>query len=175
MAGRVKRPFEAVYEDHFSYVYNIVYMHVLRRETAEDLTSDVFIKAYAAYAQYDPGRAGERTWLSTIANRLLIDHYRATASSKSDLVGDEVLNIIPCTDPGLEKVCDTANEAAYLLLSQLDPQERHLLEMRYLMDMKNPQIGEVLGINAKAVSERLRRLTEKCRRIADQHDLHEWL
>ena len=47
--------------------------------------------------------------------------------------------------------------------------------MRYLMDMKNPQIGELLGINAKAVSERLRRLTEKCRRIADKKGLREWL
>ena len=141
MSGKAKRPMEEVYNDHFSYVYNLIYMHVLKRELAEDLTEDVFVKALAAYASYDPERAGERTWLSTIAGRLLIDHYRAEAASRSQPVEDEVLAAIPCEDESLERVCDTANEAVRMLLSALEPGERHLLIMRYLMDMKNPQIA----------------------------------
>jgi len=175
MGSRIKRPIEDVYNEYFSYVYNIVYMHVLNRETAEDLTSEVFMKAVAAYAQYDPTRAGEKTWLSAIANHLLIDHYRSRAADKADHAGDEVLAAIPDTEDGYARVCDTANDAVRILFSYLDPAERHLLEMRYFMDMKNPEIGEALGINAKAVSERCRRLADKCRRIADEKGLKEWL
>lgn len=175
MAEREKRPLQEVYEDYFSYIYNMMYMHVLNRETAEDLTSEVFMKAFSTYAQYDPKRAGEKTWLSTIANHLLIDHYRSRSANKSDLVEDEVLTAIPCEDADMERICDTANDAVRVLMSELDPQERHLLEMRYYMDMKNPEIGEVLGINAKAVSERIRRLTEKCRKIAEARHIQEWL
>ena len=175
MAGRAKRPMEQVYNDHFAYVYNMVYMHVLSRELAEDLTEEIFLKALSAYGQYDPDRAGERTWLTAITNHSLIDHYRAAAANRADPTEDEVLAAIPCEDRDLEKVCNTANDAVRLLFSALEPQERHLLEMRYLADMKNPEIGKVLGINAKAVSERLRRLTEKCRRIAEEKGLREWL
>ena len=35
--------------------------------------------------------------------------------------------------------------------------------MIYVQELKNPQIGEILGINAKAVSERHRRLLAKLR------------
>ena len=37
--------------------------------------------------------------------------------------------------------------------------------MIYVQELKNPQIGEILGINAKAVSERHRRVLMKCRKL----------
>ena len=46
--------------------------------------------------------------------------------------------------------------------------------MIYFQNMKNEEIGSVLGINAKAVSERHRRLLVKCRKIAAQTGLSMW-
>lgn len=167
MPDRRKRPFEDVYEDHFSYIYNFVYMHLLHRESAEDVTSEAFMRAYAAYDRYDPALASERTWLCTIANRLLINRYRSRSSSGEDLVGDEVLNVIPDPDEALEQLTDTTNLTVQTLLTQLTEEERHMLLMRYYMDMKNPEIADELGISAKAVSERYRRLVEKCRKLME--------
>ena len=176
MASKIKRPFEEVYDEHFSYVYNLIYMHLLHLEKAEDLTSETFIKAYAAYDRYDPDLASERTWLCTIANRLLINHYRSAERNRADLVGDEVLNVIPDEDETLESVTDGANETVKALLARLTDEERHLLIMRYYQDAKNPEIAERLGINPKAVSERCRRLMVKCRRIMDELGLSDdWL
>ena len=165
------RPFEDVYSDHFSYVYNIIYMHVLHRETAEDLTSETFIRAMSAYDRFDPSISSEKTWLCNIANRLLIDHYRSSARSKSDLAEDEVLNAVPVSDDEMEKLTDTTNQAVYTLLSRLDDEERHLLILRYFMEEKNPDIARELGISAKAVSERYRRLLLKCRKLMDTEEL----
>lgn len=175
MAIRKKLPFEEVYEEHFSYVYNMVYMHLLNREKAEDVTSEVFEKAYAAYDRYDPSLASERTWLCTIANRQLINQYRSKASSKVDYVGDEILNVVPDTDEALEDLTDGSKEAVSSLLSLLTPEERHLLLLRYFMDKPNPEIAEELGINPKAVSERYRRLLEKCRKLMAEHNITEML
>lgn len=175
MEPRVKRPFEAVYEDTFSYVYNLIYMRVLKRSVAEDLTSEVFIKAYTAYDKYDPARAGERTWLGTIANRLLIDWYRSRASKKTEPTDDEILATIPCEDNELDRLSDPTNQVVQMMLAELNQDERALLQMRFMMEMKNPEIGEALGIAPKAVSERIRRLTEKCRKIAEAKKFKEWL
>ena len=163
----VKRSFEDVYEEHFSYVYNMIYMHVLHKETAEDVTSEAFIKAYAAYDRFDPSLASERTWLCNIANRLLIDHYRAKERNKTDLASDEILNVIPDENDEYEKLLDTTNQEVYQLLNKLDEEERHLLILRYFMDAKNPEIAQELGISAKAVSERYRRLLVKCRKLME--------
>lgn len=168
-----KRPFEAVYEDQFDYIYNLIYMRVLHRETAEDLTSETFIRAMNAYSRFDPARAGERTWLCRIAQNLLIDHYRKKAANKADLVGDEMLNAIPSEDAELAKLSDPTNQAVYQLLSLLDEDERELLVVRYFEDKKNPEIAEILGINAKAVSERYRRLLLKCEKLLRERGLAE--
>ena len=162
-----KRSFEAVYEEHFSYVYNMIYMHLLHKETAEDLTSEAFIKAYSAYDRYDPSIASEKTWLANIANRLLIDNYRAKERNKTDLASDEILNVIPDEEDEYEKLVDTTNQEVYQLLNKLDEEERHLLILRYFMAAKNPEIAEELGISAKAVSERYRRLLVKCRKLME--------
>lgn len=139
---RTKRPFEEVYEEHFSYIYNLIYMHLLHRETAEDVTADTFVRAYAAYDRYDPELSSERTWLCTIANRLLISHYRTRSSGKVDYVDDEVLNVIPDQDEALERLMNGANQEVHALLSRLTEEERHLLLLRYYMDVKNPEIAE---------------------------------
>ena len=55
------------------------------------------------------------------------------------------------------------NKEVYRLLQHLSDDERELLNMIYVQELKNPQIGEILGINAKAVSERHRRLLAKLR------------
>ena len=37
-----KTAFEEVYEQNFKYVYNVVYMRVMHKETAEDITGDMW-------------------------------------------------------------------------------------------------------------------------------------
>ena len=62
-----------------------------------------------------------------------------------------------------------------MILKQLSPQERELLTMRYFMEMKNGDIAEKLGIAPKAVSERLRRLLQKCRKLEEGKSLSDFL
>ena len=72
----VKESFEIVYEKYFSDIYNFIYGQILHRERAEDLVSDVFVKAMTNYERFDPSRASVRTWLTNIARNTLIDDYR---------------------------------------------------------------------------------------------------
>ena len=57
------------------------------------------------------------------------------------------------------------------ILDKLSPDEREFLSLRYGQDMKNEDIGRMYGINAKAVSERYRRLLAKCRKLAGNIDI----
>lgn len=167
MAHVVKRSFEEVYLEHFSYIYNLIYMHVLHRETAEDLTSETFIKAMNAYDRYDPSISSEKTWLSVIANRLLINHYRSRSSARTSFVEDEILNALPDPTDVFAPILDVTNEVIAALLERLSAEERHLLLLRYYMDAKNQEIAAELDISPKAVSERCRRLLMKCRQLLE--------
>jgi hypothetical protein len=46
-------------------------------------------------------------------------------------------------------------------------------ELPYISGLSNEEIGKILGIQAKAVSERYRRLLKKCKDIAITHGIKE--
>ena len=166
--------FEEVYNEHFSYIYNIVYARVLNRTEAEDLVSDVFFKAMDKFSGFDPKKASVKTWLCTIARNRLIDYYRSSARTRSVLMADDDMKDFPVEDDySVEQ--DDINKEAHRILSLLSDEERELINMRYFMDLKNPEIAEKLGISSKAVCERYRRLLKKCEDLTDRNTLRELL
>ena len=163
-----KEPFEKVYEKQFSNIYNFIYSQLLHKERTEDVVSDVFIKAMSNYDRYDPAISSVRTWLTNIARNTLIDEYRKTSIRNHQSLDSEELT--PADEPSYEDEYPIFKEAETLevhqLLEKLSPRERELVAMLYFQNMKNEEIGQVLGINAKAVCERHRRLLVKMRNIA---------
>ena len=157
---RNKPDFAEVYEQEYSYVYNYIYMQVMHRENTEDLVSDIFMRAMSHYDSFDPSKASVRTWLCTIARNCLIDYFRKNGRRKTENLDDAPE---PSAVDEYAILKNPVNQEVYRLLEKLSDDERELLSMIYVQELKNPQIGEILGINAKAVSERHRRLLAKLR------------
>ena len=157
---RNKPDFAEVYEQEYSYVYYYIYMQVMHRENTEDLVSDIFMRAMSHYDSFDPSKASVRTWLCTIARNCLIDYFRKNGRRKTENLDDAPE---PSAVDEYEILKNPVNQEVYRLLEKLSDEERELLSMIYMQELKNPQIGEILGINAKAVSERHRRLLAKLR------------
>ena len=168
----VKESFEIVYEKYFSDIYNFIYGQILHRERAEDLVSDVFVKAMTNYERFDPSRASVRTWLTNIARNTLIDDYRKNSIRKSVSLDDEDNYTEPSYEDEYKILKEDDEREVYRILSLLSETERELAGMIYFQNMKNNEIGEILGINAKAVSERRRRLLAKCRKLAGDFTLY---
>ena len=168
----VKESFEIVYEKYFSDIYNFIYGQILHRERTEDLVSDVFVKAMTNYERFDPSRASVRTWLTNIARNTLIDDYRKNSIRKSVSLDDEDNYTEPSYEDEYKVLKEDDEREVYRILSLLSESERELAGMIYFQNMKNNEIGEILGINAKAVSERRRRLLAKCRKLAGDFTLY---
>ncbi len=166
--AQTKLTFESVYKENFSYVYNVIYMRLLHKETAEDLTSQTFLNAYSHFDSFDGTKASARTWLCSIARNLTIDHFRRAAIRPDTLT--EKLPETPVEDE-YEVLKDPINEEVRYLLSVAREEERELISLRYGMDLSPSEISKILGISPKAVSERLRRLIEKCRKIEKKRNV----
>ncbi|HEY8021858.1 MAG TPA: sigma-70 family RNA polymerase sigma factor, partial [Thermoanaerobaculia bacterium] len=69
-------------------VFGLIVRMVGDPETAEDLSQEVFVKAYRALASYDPSRKLS-SWLFKIAHNATIDHLRRSAPDSVPLEGDE--------------------------------------------------------------------------------------
>jgi len=119
----------------------------------------------AHYDEYDPQKASVRTWLTRIARNAVIDEFRKRALRNHLSLDDEENMIEPSYEDEYGIFQEDARREVSRLFAKLKPEERELLGMIYFQHMKNEEVGSVLGINAKAVSERHRRLLRKCRKL----------
>ncbi|MCR4907837.1 MAG: sigma-70 family RNA polymerase sigma factor [Lachnospiraceae bacterium] len=154
-------PFEEFYEAYYDRVFNFVYMRLLHREDAEDVTEDTFMKAMAAYYRNDTSKASDLTWLCTIARNCMTDHIRK--SRKHKIISFDGTWDIGEEDRELERLTDDTQRRVYRIFKELTPEERELLSMRYQMDMEYSEIGKALGIEPKTAAKRVERLLKKCR------------
>ena len=137
-----KEAFGELYELYIRPIYNFVYYKTHHKETAEDLTSQVFMKAYRAAVGFESEKGTFQAWLYQIARNAVIDHYRSVRPTRDiedvwDLSGNE----------NIER--DTDN---LLLLGKVKEQlrgfsveQRDIVIMRVWQELSYTEIAEILG------------------------------
>lgn len=157
--------FSAWYDDHRSTVYRYVRFRVATRETAEDVTSEVFLKALRSLDRYDPSRAAPRTWLLRIARNAVTDHLRSLRRKGSLHVSlDRVPDLVADIPSQEERVMREERVQKLLNGSQrLRPADQEILSLRYGAGLDNGEIADALGISHNAVAVRLHRALKRLR------------
>ena len=86
-AQRDPRKFADLYELHFERIYAFVSRRVGDRQTAADVTSDVFHKALANLPGYELRGAPFAAWLFRIAANAVADQFKRAARESAAGVG----------------------------------------------------------------------------------------
>ncbi len=121
---------------------------------AEDATAQTFL---AAFESFDRFRQDEHfaSWLFRIARNKAMDYFRQRKNTPSL---DEVDNLPAENDP-LYRVIQSEQAAALSKLIQALPEaDRELLRLRFLADMRFPEIAHFLQRNEDAVKKSTYRL-----------------
>lgn len=141
--------FGILYDRHFSRIYGFVYSRVRDRETAEDVTSEVFCKALAAIGRYQQSGRPFSAWLFRIAVNAINDHHRAWRPTQ-DL--DSAVMVADPQLPVADQVVESTEAArAWAAIDELSAQQRAALTLKLGEDMMLAQIGEILGKSEGAV------------------------
>ena len=141
-----------------------MFYKVLNKETAEDLTSEFFMKLLTKLNTYDESKANLNTWLFTIARNSVIDYFRVHKINVS--VDDEENPIDLPIDYELEKniIKSEDRRTLYESLMTLDGKTRKLLSLKYFFDMSVKEISNITGINESTVSTICLRGIEKLKK-----------
>jgi RNA polymerase sigma factor (sigma-70 family) len=167
-----KRPDETlrrIYADHVQAVYAF-FSYSVSRADAEDLTASTFERVIRAWSSYDPRKAGERTWILTIARNLLTDHYRRRSHRDAVSTDEHPVLLEGLADlDNLDRVLDADELRAWL--APLGDRAREVVALRYAADLPAADIAELLGLSAANVhqilSRSLRRLREELEHPTD--------
>ncbi len=140
------------YRQYKNNVYNYFYYRVdFNRSIAEDLTSEVFIKALASFDNFDQTRSFQ-AWIYRIAHNHLANYYR-TVNREVDLT-----DVYPLTDNYPKKLeVSLELERIIKLIRDLEPYYREVLLLRYVDELDNNEIAEVLEKDEGAVRTQVSR------------------
>jgi len=140
------------YQQHIDEIHRYVYFLVRQhRETAEDLTATIFLKAWQSRGSYDPAQSAFRTFLFRIARNTVIDYYR-THRESVDLQSAEEQGRQAQAPQETDAVLFWQRAAQVL---QADAYE--MLILKYRADMSIRDIVATTGRSANAVKSILKR------------------
>jgi RNA polymerase sigma factor (sigma-70 family) len=155
--------FDDVYQQHQDLVYNLCLHYLQNKEEAEEATQDIFVKIYRKMPEFR-GESSLKTWIYRIAIHHCLDLLKARKAQKR--FGFMALFR---TSPPLSHDPPDFNHPGVLLenkeeleqlfgkINQLPPQQKTALVLKYLDDLPQREIADIMGISEKAVESLLQR------------------
>jgi RNA polymerase sigma-70 factor (ECF subfamily) len=133
--------FGTIYDLYIEKIYRFVYYRTHHKQTAEDLTSVVFTKAFDKFSSFDK-KANFATWLFRIARNTVIDHYR-TKKSVSDI--EEAFDLSDSTNISRDYELKEKLDHVKKYLSELAEEQRDLVIMRLWDGLSYAEIAAITG------------------------------
>lgn len=140
--------FEELYKHFFRIVYNLVYVQVKNFDTADDLTSEIFLKVSSNLNRFDRKKASFATWITQIARRTCIDFFRSQ-SRNQETDWDENFNPPADSKEQPEKIflLDENKKILLKTLKKLSEREQRIIELKFFANMSNVEIAETLELS----------------------------
>jgi RNA polymerase sigma-70 factor (ECF subfamily) len=122
--------FAQLYETHFDKIFRYVVLKIRNQTEAEDMTQQVFVKAYESIGSYQPQGVPFTAWLFRIAHNQMVDYVRKE-SKKPTVPLDESLPIMDDSD--LEHDVETKIEMEKVVVAtkQLTKAQREVISLRF--------------------------------------------
>jgi RNA polymerase sigma-70 factor (ECF subfamily) len=143
--------FVEVYKRTVADVYSYLVSRVGDRETAEELTQDVFVVGARRVAA---GEVVDVAWLIGVARHKLVDHWRAQAREDRNLA---LAHAVERTRPVEEWAGLIDPGLAGVVLACLSPAYRAALVLRHVDGLSVAAVAEYLGRTVEATNQVLTR------------------
>ena len=169
------KEFNAMYLDNKDEVFSYINWKVGNIHNAEDLTADVFNKAYRLIYtdkiehRFNPAKSNIKTWLRTIANCAIIDNSRTDINKRfqcvSDFVnseGDETFQFVASktANADFELENNILKERLSSAFSNLKPKYKRIAEIYFLQEKNYNEIVEILNVPIGTVKGMINRVRE---------------
>jgi RNA polymerase sigma factor (sigma-70 family) len=160
--------FGSLYDAYLERIYRFVYFRVEDQQTAEDITSQVFLKAWENLGRFHIGGAPFLAWLYTIAHNAVIDYYRTRKVTAA-------LDDVRLSDPGHAEIVENGIDSAVemdsikIALQTLTDDQRQVLLLKFIDEMSNEEIARHLGKREGAIRAlQMRGLKALAKRLAEK-------
>lgn len=163
--------FTQIYHHYFPQIYAFVMRRCGHQQLTEDLTSQVFLKAFKNLQEYQSRGFTFGAWLYRIAGNTLADHYRK-ASTRSELATDELPERADESRLAHEEIISEQQRAEILnMVEQLNEKDQRIITLKFFAELSVKEIAKVVSLSPNAVSVRIYRALDKLRQQAERMEV----
>lgn len=128
--------------------------HLADPDRADDLTQETYLRAITSLPRF-ARRSSSRTWLLSIARRVLVDHIRAAGARPRQAAYADREPAEGPSGAGFEDLVELK-----LLLADLTPERREILVLTQVIGLSYQEAAEVCGCPLGTVRSRVARARE---------------
>lgn len=156
--------FDKFYKEIFNF---ILYRVNFRKEIAEDLTSEIFLKIWENRGVFDPDKSSLKTWIYTIARNHLIDWTRTKVDTQSlfDNTKDVKSSLF---DKATDQIVYKKILKSFGKISRY---EREVVQLRFVQQLKIKEISQILNRSENAITTALSRALNKLKLILNDENI----
>jgi RNA polymerase sigma-70 factor (ECF subfamily) len=158
--------FQTLYESYLDTIYRYVYYKVGNGQLAEDLTQQIFMKAWEAIHRYQWRELPFQHWLLRLARNTVIDHYRSSKPASATLMDPVGDGVDPEEELAQSEMIRTLQEA----VRRLPDEQREVIVLRFIEQMPHADVARHLGKSAATVRVIQHRALQALRRLLEQDE-----
>jgi RNA polymerase sigma-70 factor (ECF subfamily) len=143
--------FGDLYARYIDRIYNYVYYRTGNTHDAEDLTARVFQRAMNHIQNYTDRGVPFSAWLYRIAHNLVANWHRDRSRRQEIPISDVPVLPAKGDHPETRLVHTEEQEALLKLIRKLPPERQHLLILKFVENLSNAEIGQIMGRSEGAI------------------------
>jgi RNA polymerase sigma-70 factor (ECF subfamily) len=158
-------------ERYRNFVFTIVLRYINNREDAEEVSQDIFVKAFRSLADFK-GASKFSTWLYTIATTSCLTFLRRKKLAAISLDNEKVFAVAENLDGGMpangieqKNRVLMVNEA----IKMLSPDDAQIITLFYKGEQSLEEISKITGKETNAVKVQLHRARTRLKEKMQKH------
>ena len=148
---RDRDAFGELYAHYIDRIFNYVYYRTGNTHDAEDITARVFQRAMNHIHNYTDRGVPFSAWLYRIAHNLVANWHRDRSRKQEIPITD--MPVLPAKGdhPETKLVRTEEQDALLKLIRKLPPERQQLLILKFVEDLSNAEIGQIMGRSEGAI------------------------
>ena len=167
--------FAGLVERYQNYVFTLVLRFTDNREDAEELSQDIFVKAYRSLADFR-GDSKFSTWLYTIVRTSCITFLRKKKLDTTSIDNEKTFIQLENRESGFKaNIIEQKSRQAMVneAIKLLSPDDAQIITLFYKAEQSLEEIGNVIGADPNTVKVKLHRARQRLKEKMEKYFSHE--
>jgi RNA polymerase sigma factor (sigma-70 family) len=163
--------FAQLVQRYQQYVFTLVLRFTSNREDAEEISQDIFVKAYRSLADFR-GEAKFSTWLYTVVRTSCITFLRRKRLDTTSLDNERIFLQLESKDSGLKaNIVEQKSRHAMVndAIRMLSPDDSQILTLFYKGEQSLEEIGRIMRLDPNTVKVKLHRARNRLKEKMEKY------